>query len=169
MCKYTQCPIDPLTAARVCIVYIYVYVLATNSKTKVPLILPIVKEPSITRGNEIFNIHLVALLIYDPDLQVHCIHFTRLQKSISKNRWLIKFYYQSLWTSWHKIKLVNKLHITHIAKKLQHYNKNKQRSYTCLENVRKFSAVWAEFIKRSSTEISILFFYMNNGSLPKLE
>lgn len=84
MCKYTQCPIDPLTAARVCIVYIYV--LATNSKTKVPLILPIVKEPLITRGNEIFNIHLVALLIYDPDLQVHCIHFTRLQKSISKNR-----------------------------------------------------------------------------------
>lgn len=71
MCKYTQCPIDPLTAARVCIVYIYIYVLATNSKTKVPLILPIVKEPSITRGNEIFNIHLVALLIYDPDLQVY--------------------------------------------------------------------------------------------------
>lgn len=50
---------------------IYIYVLATNSKTKVPLILPIVKEPSITRGNEIFNIHLVALLIYDPDLQVY--------------------------------------------------------------------------------------------------
>lgn len=76
MCKYTQCPIDPSTAARVCIVYIYIYVLATNSKTKVPLILPIVKEPSITRGNEIFNIHLVALLIYDPDLQVP-VHFMK--------------------------------------------------------------------------------------------
>lgn len=76
MCKYTQCPIDPLTAARVCIVYIYIYVLATNCKTKVPLILPIVKEPSITRGNEIFNIHLVALLIYDPDLQVP-VHFMK--------------------------------------------------------------------------------------------
>lgn len=39
--------------------------------TKVPLILPIVKEPSITIGNEIFNIHLSAIMIYDPDLQVH--------------------------------------------------------------------------------------------------
>lgn len=57
-------------------IYIYIYVLATNSKTKVPLILPIVKEPSITRGNEIFNIHLVALLIYDPDLQVP-VHFMK--------------------------------------------------------------------------------------------
>lgn len=37
--------------------------------TKVPLILPIVKEPSITIGNEIFNIHLGALMIYD--LQVY--------------------------------------------------------------------------------------------------
>lgn len=39
--------------------------------TKVPLILPTVKEPSITIGNEIFNIHLGALMIYDPDLQVY--------------------------------------------------------------------------------------------------
>lgn len=42
--------------------------------TKVPLILPIVKEPSITIGNEIFNIHLGALMIYDPDLQVYTLY-----------------------------------------------------------------------------------------------
>lgn len=51
---------------RVCIVYIYVLVI--NSKIKVFLILFIVKELLIIRGNEIFNIYLVVLLIYDFDL-----------------------------------------------------------------------------------------------------
>lgn len=71
---------------------IYIYVLATNSKTKVPLILPIVKEPSITRGNEIFNIHLVALLIYDPDLQVP-VHFMKYTLyKVTKERFYVMMF-----------------------------------------------------------------------------
>lgn len=55
-----------MRVVRVCIVYIYVLVI--NSKIKVFLILFIVKELLIIRGNEIFNIYLVVLLIYDFDL-----------------------------------------------------------------------------------------------------
>lgn len=65
--------------------------------TKVPLILPIVKEPSITIGNEIFNIHLGALMIYDPDLQVYTLQGYKWACQTTDD-WS-SVYYQLLWTS----------------------------------------------------------------------